>query len=108
MKPLFGGFPNGGAQSDDECNRRGCIILAPGWLAYLPGVGIWIKNLPPKNGCINDLQGICVCVIGFANRHELTSTTALRRFFPLAALCASRLLARKSAGATVSLDSFAE
>ena len=36
---MDGGFINGGWQSDGEGNRRdGCIIIAPGWLAYLGSV----------------------------------------------------------------------
>ena len=39
-------------------------------LACLPGVSFRMKNLPPKSGCINNLQGSCDCegVNGFANR----------------------------------------
>ena len=54
--------------------------LARGWLAY--PVTPMHAHLPPKSGCISYLQGDCVCVgvIGFANRWDDVSTTALRRF----------------------------
>ena len=49
--------------------KDGCIIVAPGWLAYL-GLVVEGGNLPPKSGCKSCLQGDCVCVgvIGFVNR----------------------------------------
>ena len=107
MKPLFGGFPHGGAQSDVSATAEGRLYNRSPRLTCLPGVCIWMKNLPPKSGgCINNLQGDCGCVIGFANRPSvdiynrssavdvcalasrgrranpvLTYETALRRFF---------------------------
>ena len=52
-----------------QAPKDGCIIVAPGWLAYL-GLVVEGGNLPPKSGCINYSQGNCVCVgvIRFANR----------------------------------------
>ena len=69
MKLLFGGFPYGGAQSDVSATAEVRLYNRSPRLACLPGVGIWMKNLPQKSGgCINNLQGDCGCVIGFANR----------------------------------------
>ena len=82
-----------------RCGRQppksGCIIVAPGWLAYL-GLVVEGGNLPPKSGCRNYLQTEgCVYIYnrssavvvnvsmsrGRQANPVLTYETALRRFF---------------------------
>jgi len=65
-------------------------------------VPLWMPLQPPKDGCINNLQGDCGCVIGFANRPFVDIYNRSSAVFPVGGAM------RKSAGATVSLDSFAE
>ena len=101
MKPLFGGFFRIAplAQSDDEIGwqppKDGCIIVAPGWLAYLGLVvegGIYrrraVVEIICKSGDDIYNRSSAVDANGLASwgrqaNPVLTYETALRRFFGL-------------------------